>query len=68
MESNNILAAPQVVGTETIYVRWRRGHVGSRKDFYEFMTTPAAARDSFLAELEAAPVFSGAVAAITLTA
>ena len=68
MESNNILAAPQIVGVDDIYTEWRRSHVGSRKDFYEFMTTHSPERDLFVAELNGMPEIYGTVAAMTIKA
>ena len=66
MESNNILAAPQIADVAAYYQEWRRNHVGSRKVFYEFMTTPTPERDRFLVEKGAITEFSGAVVTTTL--
>lgn len=66
MESNNILAAPQIADVDAFYTEWRRNHVGSKKAFYEFMTTPSPERDRFLVEMDAVTEFAGAVVTTTL--
>ena len=66
MDNNNILAAPQIADVDTFYKEWRRNHVGSRKVFYNFMTTPTPERDRFLVEQGAVTEFSGAVVTTTL--
>lgn len=66
MESNNILAAPQIANVAAFYQEWRRNHVGGLKVFYEFMTTPTPERDRFLVDMGAVTEFSGAVVTTTL--
>ena len=66
MESNNILAAPQIETVDIFYQEWRRNHAGSIKVFYEFMKTPTPERDRFLVEQGAVTEFSGAVVTTTL--
>ncbi len=48
MESNNIIAAPEVDGVHIFYDVWLRTNVGSIKSFYKFMTTPTPGRDEFI--------------------
>lgn len=66
MESNNILAAPQIANAAAFYTEWRRNNVGSLNAFYEFMTTPTPERDRFLIEMGAVTEFAGAVVTTTL--
>lgn len=66
MESNNILATPQIADVDAFYTEWRRNHVGSKKVFYAFMTTPSPERDRFLVEMGAVTEFAGAIVTTTL--
>lgn len=52
METNNILAAPQISGLDDkIIEAWKSsvfGRFKTEEDFYYFMTTPSVERDVFL--------------------
>lgn len=68
MESNNIITAPQVEDAHYIYSFWQQTHTGSKKAFYEFMTTPSAEREEFIISLgnEVDYVFDGNMAVVKL--
>lgn len=66
MESNNILAAPQIADVDAFYTEWRRNYIGGKKVFYEFMTTPSPERDRFMVEMGAITEFAGAIVTTTL--
>jgi len=65
METNNIVAAPQMAEVDTFYEIWKRSHTGSRTTFFKFLTTPSADRDEFLNSFSAETSFTGAIAATT---
>lgn len=48
MERNNIIASPETDTYESLYQIWQNTHIGSKKDFYRFMTTPTVDRDMFM--------------------
>ena len=62
MESNNIIAAPQVKDVGHFYELWKRDHAGGLSSFYEFMTTPTVERDKFISSSYHTVQFNGAVA------
>lgn len=68
MEKNGIIAAPEVEGVGDLYGIWSRHFVGTREDFYEFMTTPSAGRQEFLnlCADSAVNVSGGSVAQVVL--
>lgn len=68
METNSIITAPQIDGTHLAYEVWSRSHVGSVKQFLEFMTQPSAEREEFLASLGdcVTTSFTGNVAELTI--
>lgn len=67
MEHNNIIAAPQVADVNYFYRKWKESHVGSRSDFYKFMTTPSLDRDVFLSQWPDKAVVNGSIVSIILT-
>lgn len=69
MESNNIIAAPQIDDVSALFAIWRQRHVGSLKAFYRFMTSPSLERDDFINSLENYTVttFNGKVARVTIS-
>lgn len=66
MERNNIIAAPQVADVDAAFDRWCETHIGTRKDFYDFLTRPGAERDEFVRQNHAKILFFGLVAAQTI--
>lgn len=51
MLHNDVIAAPSVGDTDSLYEKWRAtvyGQFRSLNDFYRFMTTPSAERVHFL--------------------
>ena len=66
MERNNIIAAPQVADVDAAFARWSESHIGSRKDFYDFLTSPGAERDKFFRQNKSELLFFGLVAAQTI--
>lgn len=50
MKQNNIIIAPQIADTATLFQPWAEENFGTEDLFYEFMTTPSARRSLFLAE------------------
>lgn len=66
MNRNDIISAPQVADCNTIYRKWHETHMGSMGDFYRFMTTPSAGRDSFVAVTGIDNRFKGSVLIATL--
>ncbi len=68
MKTNNIVAAPQVHNVSSAFEIWRATYMGSRKDFYDFMTTPTIERERFITSLgeRAAVKAYSSVAAITI--
>lgn len=67
METDNIIAAPQVVGN-IFYEEWRKTHYGSRAAFLRFITTPSVEREEFIESMreKVAYTFTGNIAEITL--
>ena len=61
MESNNIVAAPQVADIDTLFGIWKQTHSGSKDDFYVFLTAPSAEREIFLSAFEREVIFDGAI-------
>lgn len=58
MNSNNIIAAPQVTSVSELYDLWRaEGAAGSRADFFALLTSPSAARARFLQARTVSPEF-----------
>jgi len=49
MKQNNIIIAPQIANTATLFAAWAEENFGTEERFYEFMTTPSAERTAFLA-------------------
>lgn len=68
MEKNNIVTAPQLVSTSTdrALEKWQETHLGGRKEFFEFLTTPGAERDLFVETFGAKVEPLGAVSMITI--
>ena len=66
MERNNIIAAPQVADVDAAFDRWSENHIGSRNDFYDFLTSPGAERDRFFSDNNTSVNFIGLVAAQTI--
>ncbi len=50
MKQNNIIIAPQIEDTATLFQAWAEENFGTEDKFYEFMTTPSARRSLFLTE------------------
>ena len=50
MKKNNIIIAPQIEDTATLFQAWAEENFGTEDQFYEFMTTPSARRSLFLAQ------------------
>lgn len=50
MKQNNIIIAPQIADTATLFAAWAEENFGTEDLFYQFMTTPSAKRTAFLAE------------------
>lgn len=65
METNNIAAAPQMANVSHFYERWRKTNVGSKDQFYKFLTTPSTERDEFFRSALVSTAFSGAVLTVT---
>lgn len=70
MESNSIIAAPQVNDTHVFYQKWQENHVGPPEAFHRFMTTPSVEREEFINSLgdKVALTFNGVTAEVTLKA
>ncbi|WP_290150325.1 hypothetical protein [Muribaculum intestinale] len=68
METNNIVAAPQVEDFGEIYNIWKRNHIGNMDAFFDFMTTPTPDRDDFINSLSdnTSIDFNESVVAITI--
>ena len=62
METNNIVAAPQIVDVDKLFEIWKQTHTGPRATFFKFLTTPSADRDNFLNAFNNETSFNGAVA------
>lgn len=67
MERNNAISAPQIPDVASLYGEWQRVRVGSRADFFQFLTTPTAERETFLASRMTIHHISGGVAAAVVT-
>ncbi len=67
MERNNIIAAPQVADINYFYRKWKESHVGSRSDFYEFMSSPSLERDVFLSQWPDKTDVKGSIVSVILT-
>ena len=61
MKSNNIIASPATDSFESLYHVWQNTHIGSKKDFYRFMTTPTVDRDSFMSTVKTELRYTGNV-------
>lgn len=62
MESNSIVAAPQIAGSDELIEAWlgsRFGRYKSANEFYPFMITPSPERDEFLASRRSEAQFCG---------
>ena len=62
MESNSIVAAPQLDSSDDLIAAWRSSRFGrykSAEDFYMFMITPSVERDEFLASRRSEDLFYG---------
>lgn len=46
--TRTIVAAPQVGNVQKLRENWQRKFLGTDEDFYNFITTPSAARSLFL--------------------
>ena len=66
MEANNITAAPQVANVTSLYDARRKTNVGSKEQFYKFLTTPSTERDEFINAQRAETSFSGAILMVTV--
>lgn len=62
METNNIVAAPQIADVNTLFGIWKQSHSGSRATFFKFITSPSAERDNFLNTFNNETSFNGAIA------
>ena len=67
MESNNIIAAPQIADIDALFAIWKREHGGTLLDFVDFMTTPSVERDMFVGVNNPELKVSGSVAGYVLT-
>ncbi len=62
MKQNALIAAPQLDDVMSAYDLWKEDHFGTPGDFYDFMTTPNAARAEFLQRCKMRiPDFGGGV-------
>lgn len=68
MESNNIVAAPEIYGVNKLFEIWKCDHLGSIDEFYRFMTTPTSEREFFISSLnqDVAYVFTRGVTEVIL--
>lgn len=55
------VSAPEVNGMARAFRIWKRTHLGSKEDFYKFMTSPSVEREEFLSSLYHSPKMSGGV-------
>lgn len=58
MESRRVLA-PAFRKVSKIYEAWKRSHLGTKEDFYKFLTTPGLEREEFLATLRKSQTLIG---------
>lgn len=54
MESNNIVAAPQITGLSALFAVWKESHFGDFASFLKFLAAPSVQRDEFMAPYRAA--------------
>ncbi len=68
MESNSIVAAPQLDNVQELYSEWSADHEGGLGDFYHFITTPSAERDAFVSlhRHTSTIKFSGSILTVTI--
>lgn len=59
-------AAVQIGDVQKAYDVWRMSHIGGRKAFYRFMTTPSVERDEFVALASKRTMMVGQVATVTI--
>lgn len=52
MRKVTITAAPQAYLSEAIYEKWMIDHTGTKDEFFNFLTTPSAEREMFLASID----------------
>lgn len=50
MKQNNVIIAPQIADTATLFEAWAEENFGTEERFYQIMTTPSPERTTFLAE------------------
>lgn len=68
MKADDIVIAPQTADAEELLAEWKKSHIGGRRAFYEFMTTPSADRDIFLVSVRPERVWRGSSLSITYSA
>ena len=59
--NNNVTIAPQVNNATSLFQVWRQSHIGSYKDFIEFITTPTGERSRFLMTVQATGTIHGSL-------